>query len=87
MVIWVEFCSHSLLSFLFYVFTSVQLINFSKYFLFSAEDKLQQMTGPSAWDQWMLWKGCTDDHHNRRAVKTELEKMLGSSQVKFGTLL
>ncbi|XP_025080779.1 dynamin-like 120 kDa protein, mitochondrial isoform X2 [Pomacea canaliculata] len=46
------------------------------------EDKLQQMTGPSAWDQWMLWKGCTDDHHNRRAVKTELEKMLGSSQNK-----
>ncbi|KAL8571100.1 hypothetical protein ACOMHN_010561 [Nucella lapillus] len=42
------------------------------------EERLQQMTGPSSWDQWARWKSSTDDHKNRNAVKMELEKMVAS---------
>lgn len=46
-----------------------------------AQDKMKDLTGPGTWEQWTRWKSRSQDHKNRSAAKTELEKLLSAERV------
>ena len=50
-------------------------------FIFSAEDKLNELVGPSTSDQWLKWKTKTTDHKNRDKAKKELERIISAEPV------
>ena len=47
----------------------------------SAQQTLLEMLGPSGKEQWLYWRSQTPAQANRRAVITELEKLLSAPQV------
>ncbi|XP_048747628.2 dynamin-like 120 kDa protein, mitochondrial isoform X1 [Ostrea edulis] len=44
------------------------------------QDKMKDLTGPGTWEQWTRWKSRSQDHKNRSAAKTELEKLLSAER-------
>ncbi|KAK2716457.1 hypothetical protein QYM36_006810, partial [Artemia franciscana] len=49
----------------------------------ASKEKLDQMTGPGLKDRWLRWQYLSEDQLLRRAVVTELEKVLNSDKPAF----
>lgn len=52
-----------------------------------AEVELKKLLGPSAKERWLYWRYLSEDENKRSNVKSELDKVLHSDQVRRGIVI